>query len=105
MKRMHLIPLFLLLLGGCGRQSTIPSMEAGPGAQKKMSLAEARRGFQTKLVRGEAAGEPLPKPPETLFRPLTFDAPSGKLAAFLSPDPEDGKKHPVILLITGGGPQ
>lgn len=67
-----------------------------------MTLAEARRGFQTKLVRREAAGESLPKPPRTLFRPLTFDAPPGKLAAFLSPDPNDGKKHPVIIWITGG---
>jgi acetyl esterase/lipase len=99
---MHLIPVFLLLFGGCGRQSTVPSMGTSPGAEKKMSLAEARRGFRTKLVRREAAGEPLPKPPETLFRPLTFDAPSGKLAAFLSPDPKDGKKHPVIIWITGG---
>jgi acetyl esterase/lipase len=31
-----------------------------------------------------------------------FDAPSGQLAAFLSPDPNDGKKHPAIIWITGG---
>jgi acetyl esterase/lipase len=102
MKRIHPIPLLLLLLAGCGRQSTVPSAASGSGAEKKMSLAEARRGFQTKLVRREAAGEPLPKPPPALFRPVTFDAPSGKLAAFLSPDPHDGSKHPVIIWITGG---
>src|SRR5262249_4879171 len=102
MKRVHLIALCLLFLGGCGRQPTGPAPGTGPGAEKQMSLAEARRGFQTKLVRQEAAGGPSPKPPETLFRPLTFDAPSGKLAAFLSPDPNDGKKHPTIIWITGG---
>jgi acetyl esterase/lipase len=98
MKRSHLIPLLVLLLAGCGR----PSADIGPGAEKTMSLAEARRGFQTKLVRREASGEPLPKPSSTLFRQVTFDAPAGKLAAFLSPDPNDGKKHPVIIWITGG---
>jgi acetyl esterase/lipase len=101
MKRIHLIPLLLLLLAGCGRQSTVASTDRGPGADKT-SLAEARRGFQTKLVRRESAGEPLPKPPPTLFRSVTFDAPSGCLAAFLSPDPHDGRKHPAIIWITGG---
>jgi dipeptidyl aminopeptidase/acylaminoacyl peptidase len=33
---------------------------------------------------------------------VTFDAPCGKLIAFLSPDPKDGKKHPAIVWITGG---
>jgi dipeptidyl aminopeptidase/acylaminoacyl peptidase len=75
--------------------------EAG-GQPAKDSLLEARRGFQTKLVRREASGEPLPMPPPTLFLPVTFEAPPGKLAAFLSPDPHDGKKHPAIIWITGG---
>jgi acetyl esterase/lipase len=98
MKQCCHIPLVLLLLAGCGR----PSANLGPGTDNKLTLAEARRGFQTKLVRRESAGEPLPKPPAALFRPVTFDAPSGKLAAFLSPDPNDGEKHPVIIWITGG---
>jgi dipeptidyl aminopeptidase/acylaminoacyl peptidase len=102
MMRIHIIPLLLLLLAGCGRPSTVPSADTAPEAEKTMSLAEARRGFQTKLVRRQAAGEPLPKPPPALFRAVTFDAPFGKLAAFLSPDPHDGKKHPAIIWITGG---
>jgi acetyl esterase/lipase len=101
MKGIHFIPL-LLLVAGCGHPSTIPSVDTDSDAGKMKSLTEARRGFQTKLVRREAAAEPLPKPPPTLFRPITFDAPFGKLAAFLSPDPHDGKKHPAIIWITGG---
>lgn len=94
--------LLLLFLDGCDRQSTVPSKQPATRADKKISLAEARRGFQTKLIRREAARATLPKPPNTLFRSLAFDAPSGKLAAFLSPDPNDGKKHPAIIWITGG---
>lgn len=99
---MYFTLLLFLFLGGCDRQSTVPSKEPATRADKKMSLAEARRSFQTKLIRREAARESLPKPPDTLFRPLTFDAPSGKLSAFLSPDPNDGKKHPAMIWITGG---
>jgi hypothetical protein len=101
MKRIQVLPLFLLL-AGCGRPATVPSADTGPAPAKQMSLAEARRGFQTKLSRREASGEPLPMPPPTLFLPVTFEAPPGNLAAFLSPDPRDSKKHPAIIWITGG---
>jgi acetyl esterase/lipase len=100
MKRIYLVLLVLPLLG-CGRQGAVPASGSG-GANKARSLAEARRGFQTKLVRREAAGEPLPKPPPTMFQKITFDAPSGRLAAFLTPDPHNGKKHAAIIWITGG---
>lgn len=66
------------------------------------SLAEARRGFQTTLLRREAAGEPVPEPPPELFRIVQYDSPAGKLAAYLTPDPRDGKQHPAIIWITGG---
>jgi dipeptidyl aminopeptidase/acylaminoacyl peptidase len=33
---------------------------------------------------------------------VNYDAPVGKCAAYLSPDPKDGKKHPAIVWITGG---
>ena len=33
---------------------------------------------------------------------MTYPAPSGNLAAYLSPDPGDGRKHPAIIWITGG---
>ena len=33
---------------------------------------------------------------------MQYDSPVGKLAAYLSPDPNDGKRHPAIIWITGG---
>jgi dienelactone hydrolase len=65
-------------------------------------LPEARRGFQTRLARQEAGHQPVPVPPAHLFRVVHFDAPVGRLAAYLSPAPLDGKKHPAIIWITGG---
>ena len=33
---------------------------------------------------------------------VRYDSPVGKLSAYLTPDPGDGKKHPAIVWITGG---
>jgi dipeptidyl aminopeptidase/acylaminoacyl peptidase len=41
-------------------------------------------------------------PPPKLFRKVDYPSPAGKLAAYLTPDPRDGKKHPAIIWITGG---
>jgi dipeptidyl aminopeptidase/acylaminoacyl peptidase len=106
MKRLMIPVLFLLLLSGCGRRAPRPKAASTPAdggqADKQLTLAEARKGFQTQLARRERANEPLPEPPPRLFRTVQYDSPAGKLAAYLSPDPGDGKKHPAIIWITGG---
>ena len=66
------------------------------------SLADARRGFQTKLIRRESTGQPVTPPPPQVFGPVRHNSPAGSLAAYLSPDPGDGRKHPAIIWITGG---
>jgi dienelactone hydrolase len=71
-------------------------------ANKGLSLIEARRGFKTKLVRRQSNQQPAPEPPPGLFRMVRYDSPAGKLAAYLTPDPNDGQKHPAIIWITGG---
>ena len=74
----------------------------GRAAKKAPTLAEARRGFKTKLAPREMPAEPLPEPPAKVFRLVRYDAPAGKLAAYISPDPKNGKKNPAIVWITGG---
>jgi acetyl esterase/lipase len=97
MKRLLLGLLSLTLVVGCARKDPQPDQP-----EQKVSLPEARRGFQTKLVRKVSAKEPVPKPPADLFRTVHYESPAGKLAAYVSQPPKDGKKHPAIIWIFGG---
>jgi len=98
-----------LAVSGCNHEERQPSATAAvvrePNRrieQPNLSLPDARKGFQTKLVRREAEKEPVPDPPAQLLRIVRYEAPVGKLPAYLTPDPQDGKKHPAIIWITGG---
>ncbi|MBA4066528.1 MAG: peptidase [Isosphaera sp.] len=98
--RVLLLPL---LLAGCQKKNTAPTPPGGPGPDDAATtLVEARRGFATKLARQVRAGEPVPAPPPHVFRKVTYDAPTGQLAAYLTPDPGDGKKRPAVVWVTGG---
>ncbi|MFO0929173.1 MAG: prolyl oligopeptidase family serine peptidase [Gemmataceae bacterium] len=100
MKPLYLPLLALVVLTGCGREKSAPSGENA--GTRVVALADARKGFQTQLARRESANEPVPEPPAAVFRTVRYDAPVGKLAAYLTPDPRDGKRHPAIIWITGG---
>ena len=109
MNRLLVPTLALLFLAGCRPQagSSGPGAggtSAGPGkgAERPPTLGEARKGFVTKIVRRGGEKEPVEEPPPRVFRKVTYDAAPGKLAAYLTPDPKDGKKHPAIVWITGG---
>lgn len=69
---------------------------------KTMSLIEARRGFKTNLTRRASARIPVEEPPAELFQIVRYDSSAGKLAAYLTPDRADGKKHSAIIWLFGG---
>ncbi|HZP65583.1 MAG TPA: prolyl oligopeptidase family serine peptidase [Rudaea sp.] len=65
------------------------------------SLAQARSGFTTKI--SFAGREPAaPQPPAKIFGKIRYPSSAGSLAAYLTPDPGDGQRHPAIIWITGG---
>ena len=67
-----------------------------------VSFAEAHDAFRTTLVREENDDYPIPAPPEGVFDLVSFPSKVGELAAYVSSDPGDGEKHPMIIWIVGG---
>ncbi len=105
-KSAQLVPVGTVVdfVAGKGRGGfSVFSPETDPGPpDTSLSLVDARRGFRTTLARQQPAGKAVPVPPPGLFRLVRYDAPPGKLAAYLSPDPGDGRKHPAMIWIHGG---
>jgi len=108
MRRVIWLTLLMFLgLVGCQRQDDNRAGSAPPVPQKNpgggaLSLVEARKGFQTKIVRRASVKQPVPIPPRDVFHLVRYPSPVGQLAAYLTPDPKDGKKRPAIIWITGG---
>ena len=107
MKVFQLALLFVLLGGGCGRETN----QGTPGnavrnadgqSDQDTSFADARGAFKTRLVRQEKTNEAVPAPPSQLFEVVHFDSPMGELAAYLGRPQEGGAKQPAIIWVFGG---
>jgi dienelactone hydrolase len=92
----HLISLFVLA-GALLHASAEAQTPAATG-----SLAAARSGFKTRITFQSSQRQNAPAAPGTLFWRVQYPSPAGKLAAYYTPDPRDGKKHPAIIWLTGG---
>jgi alpha/beta superfamily hydrolase len=66
------------------------------------TLSEARAGFQTVIVREDPSFGPPDVPTTDEFLLTTYTSPVGELAAYVTPDPGDGGRHPAIIWIVGG---
>ncbi|HYE44940.1 MAG TPA: prolyl oligopeptidase family serine peptidase [Caulobacter sp.] len=75
---------------------------AGPAAAADQTLSEARAAHVTRIASKERANEPLAKPPAGTFQQVTYRSPAGDLAAYVTPAPAGGGKHPAIIWLTGG---
>ena len=84
--------------------TAMPSLEqTSTLSSSATALSEARRNFHSTLLPSAAPDkEPVKSAPPKVFLTTKYPAPAGKLAAYLSPDPKDGKKHLAIVWITGG---
>ena len=98
--------LLFALLAGCGREGSAASPATLPAPNPLpahvTTLLEARQAFATTLKQKETTGFPADPPPPNLFREVKYDSAVGKLDAYVSPNPGDGKKHPAIIWIIGG---
>jgi hypothetical protein len=46
--------------------------------------------------------DPIPDPPEGFFDLVHYSSKVGDLAAYVSSDPGDGEKHPMVIWVVGG---
>jgi dienelactone hydrolase len=102
--RNRLLFCALLAVLGCDAP-TLPSASAprsGSSETSQQTLREARQGFATKIVSAGEPGGPPDSPTGREFELIRYQSPVGPLAAYLTPDPGDGGKHPAIVWITGG---
>ena len=76
---------------------------AGRAAGQPGGLIDrGRQGLQDQARSPGVRQSAGPQPPANVFQLVRFNGPLGKNAAYLTPDPGDGKKHPAIIWITGG---
>ena len=82
----------MLLLAAC----------SGSSKKNGQTFAQAHDSFETKLVREDSDSDPVPPPPEGVFDQVCYPSKVGDLAAYVSSDPGDGQKHPMIIWVVGG---
>lgn len=92
---------------GSSTPANSPAAQAGskPGSsllRTDSTLVSARASFKSNLKPGPRDSAPVDVPPAGTFELVQYEAPVGKLNAYISPAPGDGKKHPAIIWITGG---
>jgi hypothetical protein len=105
MWRVALLLVVVPGLSGCGEagapdKATLGAIAGADG--KRLALNEARAGFVSRIVADQEPGGPVPEPPAGVFERVEYRSPAGSLAAYVTPDPGDGQKHPAIVWITGG---
>ncbi len=88
----------VLLTTACGSGEQPDSKSSTP----TQTFAQAHDGFTTKLVKEEHDDYQIPAPPEGLFDLVSYPSKVGDLAAYVSSDPGDGEKHPMMIWVVGG---
>ena len=102
-----LIVILLVFGTGCGNDSK--SSKESKSSEKwsfelsDQGLKSARSQFKTKIVDTSFVPDGKPAvPPTNIFSLVHYPAKDGKMAAYLTSDPKDGKKHPAVIWIHGG---
>lgn len=88
--------------GGETSREDDESGSKGSQIAEGQSFAQAHDAFQTTLARQDHDSDPIPEPPEGLFDLVSYPSKVGDLAAYVSSDPGDGQKHPMIIWVVGG---
>jgi dienelactone hydrolase len=73
-------------------------------ARHSTDLTEARAGFSTLLIPSRITADgPPDQPPPDIFRLIHYVSAAGKLAAYITPPPDDTRtKRPALIWLKGG---
>ncbi len=80
----------------------LAAMLAPGRAAAEDDLQAARSAHRTVVVRDASYADQVEEPPSGVLDLVRYTSPAGELAAYLSPDPGDGIRHPAIVWILGG---
>ncbi len=90
-----LLLMGLFTLAGCGQDESATS--------NNPTLSSERAAFQTNIIDTSFVGDGVPAtPPKEIFNLISYPAKDGQMAAYVTPDPQDGKKHPAVIWLIGG---
>lgn len=95
----------LITLAGCTPNTPPASTSEStskPTSTSTSSLSDARANFETQIISTRNDGSPPEQPPGKFFSLVEYTSPVGKLPAYVTKNPGDGKKHPAIVWIVGG---
>jgi dienelactone hydrolase len=85
------------------RAETVASERVQMAQRGSTDFVQARHGFATGITLSDRQTTPLPDPPGHLFVRSDYKNPQNyTLHGYVSPDPNDGRRHPAIIWLTGG---
>ncbi|MCH2204799.1 MAG: prolyl oligopeptidase family serine peptidase [Lentisphaerales bacterium] len=121
MKYLTVYVLLFCLVTSCTKQPTIskssqkaPETQTAPKIAKTQNLSKedpspkaisftnARKNFTTKLTKQVSKNKPGSESTNPEFRKVSYLSTIGKMEAYISQNPKDGKKHPAIIWLYGG---
>lgn len=88
------------ILGGCEKAASPENHPLKPNPTP--TLADARKGFVTNIVRKERVGEPVEPPDSDFISIVRYPSPAGKLAAYICKPRSKEEKRPAIIWLAGG---
>ncbi|WP_395732684.1 alpha/beta fold hydrolase [Prosthecobacter sp.] len=91
----------LVVLGGIGAligYGAYSYLKKGTAETAYLPLQEERSGHEVQWQNSslKSAG-PVEQPNSKSFLSIRYHSPAGELSAYLTPDPQDGKRHPAIV--------
>ncbi len=91
------------LAGEQHNAKTLASERVQMAQRGSTEFVQARHGFVTGITLSDKQTTALPDPPERLFVRSDYKNPQNyTLHGYVSPDPDDGRRHPAIIWLTGG---